>query len=153
MRRLEGRQHQPTDADVDVLGREATKTTWGHTIAGVEEVRRNVLETGYPSDAVHFIEGKVEDTLPVHAPQQIALLRLDTGWYESTYHELIHLYPLLSPGGILIIDDYGHWQGCRQAVDQFLAEQDPGLFLHRIDHTGRLVVKPRFEPERASTSS
>lgn len=135
----------PTEADVDYQGTRAgdhMDEYVPHTRAGLEEVRRNLLGTGYPEDALHFVQGKVEDTLPGHAPETIALLRLDTDWYESTYHELTTLYPRLSPGGILIIDDYGHWQGARRAVDEYLAEHAPGLFLHRIDYTGRLAVKP-----------
>jgi hypothetical protein len=73
-------------------------------------------------------------------PERIALLRLDTDWYESTRHELEHLYPLLAPGGILILDDYGHFRGARQAVDEYFADEP--VFLSRIDYTGRLVVKP-----------
>jgi hypothetical protein len=83
----------------------------------------------------------VERTLPAALPP-IALLRLDTDWYESTKHELVHLFPLLQPGGILILDDYGHWQGARQAVDEYLAQLPHSYFLHRIDYTGRLLVKP-----------
>jgi hypothetical protein len=75
-------------------------------------------------------------------PDAISLLRLDTDFYESTRHELIHLYPRLARGGILIIDDYGAFAGARQAVDEFLAEQQVRTFLHRIDSTGRLLVKP-----------
>ena len=86
--------------------------------AGCDEVRRNLASTGYPSDRVHFIRGRVEDTIPANAPKSIALLRLDTDWYESTRHELTHLYPRLVRGGVLIIDDYGHWQGARQATDE-----------------------------------
>ncbi|MHC4959671.1 MAG: TylF/MycF/NovP-related O-methyltransferase [Planctomycetota bacterium] len=145
----------PTDADVDFRGLRADDDMPNqieHTLAGLEEVRQNLLGTGYPVDAVHFIEGKVEETIPAHTPERIALLRLDTDWYESTYHELVHLYPLLSPGGIVIIDDYGHWNGARRAVDQFMAEQDPGLFLHRIDYSARLLVKPRFDPRPATSS-
>ena len=72
-------------------------------------------------------------------PERIALLRIDTDWYESTRHELVHLYPRLSPGGVLIIDDYGHWQGARKAVDEYF---QAGLFLNHIDYTGRLAIKP-----------
>jgi hypothetical protein len=85
----------------------------------------------------------VEDTIPQDAPAQIALLRLDTDWYESTYHELVHLYPRVSPGGVIIIDDYGHWTGARKAVDQYLAEQKLTVLLHRIDYTGRAFLKPQ----------
>ena len=58
----------------------------------------------------------------------------------STKHELVHLFPLLSKNGILIIDDYGYWKGARKAVDEYFEEQDISVFLNRIDHTGRLVT-------------
>lgn len=105
----------------------------------LEEVRANVLATGYPADRVHLIAGRVEDTVPAHAPDEIALLRLDTDWYESTAHELRHLYPRLCPGGILLVDDYGAWLGARKAVDEYFREDPP--FLHRVDDTARLVIK------------
>ena len=107
---------------------------------GVEEVRRNLRSTGYPEARIHLIEGKVEDTLPQHAPDEIALLRLDTDWYESTAHEMTHLYPRVCPGGIVLIDDYGHWLGARKAIDEYFGSRPP--FLHRVDAGARLVVKP-----------
>jgi hypothetical protein len=98
--------------------------------------------TGYPSNKIHFIKGPVEETIPRQMPSpSIALLRLDTDWYESTKHELIHLFPRLSAGGILIIDDYGHWAGARQAVDEYFAGLPEKYFFHRIDYSGRLIVK------------
>jgi hypothetical protein len=109
--------------------------------ASLNEVKSAMARTKYNPDRVHFIQGKVEDTIPGQAPESIALLRLDTDWYESTRHELEHLFPRLSPGGILIIDDYGDWQGARKAVDEFIASHAPTLFLSRIDDTGRLAVK------------
>jgi O-methyltransferase len=75
-------------------------------------------------------------------PEQIALLRLDTDWYESTYHELVHLYPRLAPGGVLIVDDYGFWRGSREATDQYFREQSVPTLLTRVDHTARMAVKP-----------
>jgi len=107
----------------------------------LEEVKRNLLSTGYPAERIFFVKGKVEETIPMSAPAQIALLRLDTDWYESTYHELVHLYPRLSSGGVLIIDDYGHWKGARRAVDAYISEQKLRLLLNRIDYTGRICVK------------
>jgi hypothetical protein len=104
-----------------------------------EEVRANVLSTGYPESRVHLVEGRVEDTLPREAPAQIAVLRLDTDWYSSTAHELRHLYPRLAAGGILLVDDYGAWSGARKAVDEYFAGQTP--FLHRVDYTARLILK------------
>jgi predicted O-methyltransferase YrrM len=108
--------------------------------SALDEVRSNMNKTGYPQDRVHYVQGKVEETIPQSAPDQIALLRLDTDWYESTKHELQHLYPRLSPGGIMIVDDYGCWAGARKAVDEYFA--GTSVFLNRIDSTGRLVVKP-----------
>jgi O-methyltransferase len=111
-------------------------------IASLPEVTKNMVDTGYPASLVHYVEGRVEETLPKAAPERIALLRLDTDWYESTRHELIHLYPRLVRGGVLIIDDYGYWKGARKAVDEFLAVLPEPVLLHRIDDTGRAVVKP-----------
>jgi len=68
-------------------------------------------------------------------------LRLDTDWYASTYHELVHLYPILSSGGILIIDDYGWCRGARTATDKYIKENKLNLFLSRIDESVRLAVK------------
>jgi predicted O-methyltransferase YrrM len=111
--------------------------------SSIDEVRGNLRSTGYPEDRTFFIKGTVEQTLPQsYDGGAIALLRLDTDWYESTRHELVHLYPLLSPGGILIIDDYGHWEGARQACDEYFAEHPHRAFLHRVDYTVRLLVKP-----------
>ncbi len=112
---------------------------WAYS--ALEEVKHNLLSTGYPAERISFIKGKVEETIPLNAPPQIALLRLDTDWYESTYHELVHLFPRLSSGGILIIDDYGHWKGARKAVDKYFSENKLDLLLHRIDYSGRICVK------------
>jgi hypothetical protein len=105
-----------------------------------DSVRALILSTGYPAERVKVAAGKVEDTLPAQAPETLALLRLDTDWYESTRHELEHLYPRLAPGGVLIVDDYGHWEGARRAVDEYMAAHEP-LLLNRIDYTGRIAVK------------
>lgn len=108
----------------------------------LEEVQQTVGGSGYPADKIQYIVGKVEDTIPATLPEQIALLRLDTDWYSSTRHELIHLFPRLVSGGILIIDDYGYWKGARQAVDEYFAETGIPIFLSRMDDTGRIAIKP-----------
>lgn len=110
--------------------------------AGLDDVQANLWSTGYPRERIHFVPGKVEDTIPGTLPERIALLRLDTDWYESTRHELQHLYPRLSSRGVLLIDDYGHWQGARQAVDEYFAGSGAELYLHRVDYTARLLIKP-----------
>jgi O-methyltransferase len=140
----------PTDLDKSVNGalaqtqldRDPKKTGSVWAAAGIDDVRQNMVSTGYPPDHVTYVQGPVEATIPSRAPTgPIALLRLDTDWYESTKHELIHLFPQLSEGGILIIDDYGHWEGAKKAVDEYMATLDQPYFLHRIDYTGRLLVK------------
>ena len=101
-----------------------------------------LYETGYPEEKIHFVQGRVEETIPASAPDSISLLRLDTDWYESTKHELVHLFPRLSPSGVIIIDDYGHWKGCRKAVDEYFDTGDhPQLLLNRVDYSCRIAVK------------
>ena len=119
----------PTDAD----------SYWCY--ADLADVSRNLKLTAYPTSLVHLVKGKVEETVPQNAPDEIALLRLDTDWYESTKHELTHLYPRLVRGGVLIIDDYGHWKGAREATDEYLAQHRIRIFLNRIDYTGRIAIK------------
>jgi hypothetical protein len=109
--------------------------------AELDDVTRRVLATGYRSDLIHFVKGPVEHMLPAEAPDQIALLRLDTDWYESTRHELQHLFPRLVAGGVLIIDDYGYWQGARKAVDEYIQLNNIPLYLARIDSSGRIGIK------------
>lgn len=125
-----------------MLGREdmASGATWA--VSPLADVRANLLSTGYPADRMRFVTGDVADTLPREAPERIAVLRLDTDWYASTRHELEHLYPRLAAGGVLIVDDYGHWEGARLAVDEFLERTSAPILLNRIDYTGRIGVKP-----------
>lgn len=137
----------PTDVDIDYRGAPAADlyvasdagdhNKWCY--ASLEDVQANLASTGYPREKCHFVKGDVLKTLPCEQPSEIAILRLDTDWYESTLHELTHLYPKLSHRGVLIIDDYGHWQGCRKAVDEFFGEQGP--LLCRLDLTGVMAVK------------
>ena len=142
----------PTDKDVmfdgtpaaqllaEVEKKEGAGNYW--CVAGLEDVRRNMESTGYPMSKVHLVKGRVEDTIPAQGPAKIALLRLDTDWYESTKHELDHYYSRLTKSGVLIIDDYGHWQGSRRAVDEFFAAQPYRPLMSRIDYSGRMLVKP-----------
>ena len=119
-------------------GEDASDWCW----ASVEDVRANMERTGYPRQQLRMIKGKVEDTLrvPDNIPDRIAILRLDTDWYESTKVELETLFDRLAPGGVLILDDYGTWAGARKAVDEFFSTRPP-CFMSRIDVTGRVLVK------------
>lgn len=138
----------PGEHDVDVFGQHAgeyydvASESEAFRYLSLAAVQDAVASTGFPRERTHFVQGMVEDTIPGQVPDGIALCRLDTDWYESTAHEMEHLYPRLAPGGVLIIDDYGHFQGSRKAVDEYVAAHGLQLLLHRIDFTGRLVVKP-----------
>jgi hypothetical protein len=107
----------------------------------LDEVQGAMRSTGYDEALITYVKGPVEDSLPNHAPPSIALLRLDTDWYESTKHELRHLFPRLSVGGVLIIDDYGHWEGAKKAVDEYISENGLRLLLNRIDYMARICVR------------
>jgi O-methyltransferase len=140
----------PTDRDVrrsdertadELLATESPEESKVWAVATLEDVKDGFSRVPYPAERVHFVKGKVEDTIPSHAPEQISILRLDTDWYESTRHELEHLYPRLSPGGVLLLDDYGYWEGAREAVDEFLEQSGERLLLMRMA-SGRLAVKP-----------
>ena len=117
------------------------KEHWIWAIAGLDDVQEGMRETGYPTELVHYHQGKVEDTVPDLAPERIALLRLDTDWYESTKHELEHLWDRLSPGGVLIIDDYGDWDGARLATEEFLRTLPEPLLMLPAG-SGRIALKP-----------
>lgn len=122
-------------------GRRPWADVFGPEAFDEQSVRTTLLSTGYPEGRLHLVRGPVEETIPENAPESLALLRLDTDWYESTRHELEHLYPRLAVGGPLIIDDYGHWEGSRKAVDEYFSTQAEPLLLNRIDYTGRVAVK------------
>lgn len=134
-------QFDGTSAEIEFERRRLSDVSSTWAAATLDDVRSNILGTGYPEANIRFIEGPVEQTIPAASPERIALLRLDTDWYESTRHELEHLYPRLVSGGVMIIDDYGHWRGSGKATDEYLASLTPFPFLHRIDYSARLVIK------------
>lgn len=141
----------PTEDDRNVYGDQAiekyastlveteSKSDWCY--ASFDEVSINIMSTGFGNENVVMVKGKVEETIPGVIPNKISLLRLDTDWYESTYHELNHLYPILSVSGVLIVDDYGHWEGAKKATDNYFDKQRSKILLNRIDYTGRIGVK------------
>jgi O-methyltransferase len=138
---------EPTEKDRTNDGRLAAelletrpKSARVWAIATLDDVKAGMAETEYPSERVHYHVGPVERTIPGEAPDRIALLRLDTDWYESTRHELDELYDRVPAGGVVIIDDYGTWQGARQAVDEFIDRTGARLLLAPIGQ-GRIAVK------------
>ena len=112
-------------------------------VADLDDVTANITSTGYPLSHVTFVKGDVAVTLHEEAPESIALLRLDTDWYESTKVGLEVLYPRVQPGGVCILDDYGHWQGARKAVDDYFDQQGFRPLMHPIDFSGRIFLKTR----------
>jgi SAM-dependent methyltransferase len=110
-----------------------------HAFASLDLVNKNLSEN--KSKNVKLIQGDVAKTLQKieNLPEKIAILRLDTDWYESTRIELEKLYPLLEPGGVLIIDDYGHYEGAQRAVDEYFSDDKP--WMHYVDYSCRLIVK------------
>ncbi len=143
---------KPTEEDVDFSGL-AYLDHWPalpnffDAAISLPDVKARLGKTEYDPAHLHFVEGDVEETLPDFAPPKVALLRLDTDWYESTRHELIHLYPRLALGGVLILDDYGHLEGARKATDEYF--DGHRIMLDRIDYCGRVAVKQN-EPLEAA---
>jgi len=141
---------EPEDIDMDFCGTSAKKYLIAnrksenlnnvHCFATIDRVRKNILE--YTNlENINFIVGPVEKTLLIkkNLPKKISVLRLDTDWYSSTKIELEILYPRLVDGGVLIIDDYGSWQGSKKATDKYFFGKKK--WLHVYDHTCRYLIK------------
>ena len=108
---------------------------FNHLAVGIEDVKKNFAAYGMADKQVRFLKGWFKDTLPSAPIKQLAVMRLDGDYYESTRDALQNLYHRLSPGGYVIIDDYGEktWTYCRKAVDEFRkAQKIPGR-LTRVD--------------------
>ncbi len=118
----------PTAADKDLNNSSAkdllqtnskeTSAVWAYS--GLDEVKRTMSLCKYDTNNFIYVKGKVEETLLSSNHQKIALMRLNTDWYESTKIELEVLFPKLVSGGVLIIDDYRYWQGARKVVDEYM---------------------------------
>lgn len=116
--------------------------TWAY--ASLEEVKENFTKAGVGPVGVEYIVGDVTETLRTtkNLPSEISILRLDTDWYESTKSEMEILYPRLTSGGVLIVDDYGHWDGARKAIEEYFNDNSiKRPLLQYTDYTGRMGVK------------
>lgn len=155
----------PSEADIDVHGRRASDLMAGsagkrtaelvRAATGLDEVRAAIESTGYDMRLVRFIKGDVRETLSKTQTLRICLLRLDTDFYDSTLAELRQLYPRVAQGGVLFIDDYGHWKGARQAVEDYFADRAHGYtkpVLWAFDYTGvggvKIEARDEVEIER-----
>lgn len=110
--------------------------------ASLEDVQANFAALVGPEAQLRTVVGPVQETLcnEQNLPEEIALLRLDTDFYDSTKVEMEVLYPRLASGGVLIIDDYGEWAGARKAVDEYFDGQH--VWLQRVTSTVRMMIKP-----------
>jgi O-methyltransferase len=112
---------------------------------GTLEGNRRLLEkvVGYPAERLHFYQGWFQETLPLHSPKitNIAVLRVDADWYASTSVCLDHLYNKVVPGGFVIIDDYGAYDGCRKAVDEFISKLGKPVYLNEVNSEIRYLIK------------
>ncbi|MDO8431599.1 MAG: TylF/MycF/NovP-related O-methyltransferase [Candidatus Binatus sp.] len=117
----------------------------GQCVSSMQEVS-DLLESkiGYPRDLLHYHKGWFQETLAAGGASlgEISLLRLDGDWYDSTKICLEELYPRVTKHGVVVIDDYGHWAGCRTAVDEFIATLAAPIILHRVDYSCRYWIKP-----------
>lgn len=109
--------------------------------SSITEVKKNLKDFDVDMTKVNFVIGMVEETVKQAGIEKISLLRIDTDFYSSTKAALIELWPKLSVGGILILDDYSHWDGARRAVDEYFIEKKI-LMLPIPNSGGRVVVKP-----------
>ena len=135
--------NSPTEVDVRVSGEIASESDYvklgEDPLVKFDSVVKRIQSEGYPQDKIIFHKGEVEQTLQKNSLDCIALLRLDTDWYESTKIEMEVLYPKVVNGGIVIIDDYGIWKGAKQAVDEYFKDDLP--YLHYVDYSCRVIIK------------
>jgi hypothetical protein len=144
---LSGRKHFLFDTfegfpreivEVDFAGRSVPLKATRRFRATVEAL---IARSGLDPARFVLVEGDVKETLPHPAVRELCLLRLDTDDHDSTLHELRTLYPALAAGGVLIIDDYGQFQGPRRAVDSYISTLKRRPYLQRVDYGGRCAVK------------
>jgi hypothetical protein len=116
----------------------------GACVSSMEESRSLLIDTiGYPAELVKIHSGWFTETVPTATRSlgAIALLRLDCDWYRSTAICLDNLYENVADYGVVVVDDYGHFSGCRKAVDDFVSRLDKPILMNHIDYTGRFWVK------------
>jgi len=135
---------QPEDVDVDLKNQKASDILQQVLCySSLNEVKKNLSNSKYPINNIKYVVGDICETLNYknNLPSKISLLRLDTDWYQSTKKEMDVLYPLLSNDGVLIVDDYGHWQGSKKAVDEYFLNNGLKPIIEKIDYTGIKIIK------------
>ena len=148
---------EPSDFDYRIgeTSSKATVEKWESLItdtgnkwvaASLEEVRKNFSRFNLLDDSIHFVKGDIRFTLKSveNLPTRVSILRIDTDFYDSTLLSLEIFWPLLTKGGVLILDDYAHWDGARRAVDEYFQQNGLGNLIKVpiAGGGGRLVLKP-----------
>lgn len=113
-----------------------THHTFTELAVSLEQVQSNFAKYGLLDDNVRFLKGWFSDTLPTAPIEQLAILRLDGDMYESTMDALASLYDKVSPGGFIIVDDYGAVTGCQKAIHDFRAARGIADPIQPIDGYG-----------------
>ena len=142
------------DAKLFSMNKDQVYDTWkkhivneeinGWCYTPLEKVQNRLKSTGYRQDKLHYIEGDVMETLKdkTTIPEKIAVLRLDTDWYESSKCELEQMYDNVVIGGVIIFDDYYHWDGQRRATDDFFASRNITYdFVNIGNHKTAAIIK------------
>ena len=138
---------EPTDVDVKVNSTTPAKIKFDELqqedhnewcFAGLSTVKRTMESVPYPNDKIKYVVGDVLATTVAEDIPNIAILRIDVDFYEGTKACLEALYPHVVSGGIIILDDYGIWNGAKQAVDEFI---DESITLQQVRHN-RWFYKP-----------
>ncbi len=128
----------PTVADPDY---DRALPFTGHFRGDIRDVTA-LMERFDLAHTAQLVKGRFEETVPTASLGPIAVLHIDGDWYQSVKVCLDHLYDQVSPGGIIQIDDYGHWKGARKAVDEFRSGRRLDSELRYVDYTGRQFDKP-----------
>jgi len=146
------------DSKIYKMNKDEVYNTWksqiinekinGWCYTPLEIVQNSLNSTGYPQNNLHYIVGNVMETLKdkTKIPEKIAILRLDTDWYESSKYELEQMYDNVVIGGVIIFDDYYHWDGQRRATDDFFTNRNINYDFINIgnNQTAAIIKKSEF---------
>ena len=118
---------------------DANTNRWCYT--PLDKVKLRLKLTGYPTENIHYIVGDVMETLKMFVPEKIAMLRLDTDWYESSKFELVKLFPNVVKGGVVIFDDYYFWNGQKKATDEYFREINENYDFIKVNSQTASIIK------------
>jgi O-methyltransferase len=113
----------------------------GQEVGDIDRVQRVLKQAGAKLEHVRIVPGWFQDTFPIMTAERIALLNIDADWYESVKLCLETFFDRVVPGGFISFDDYGHWPGCRIAVNEFLKARRLGFRLTPVDYTAHWCRK------------